>query len=39
METSGMKEFFIVAFGFIAICLLVIVPLEYALTGRIWLGS
>jgi len=39
METSGMKEFFIVLAGFIAICLLVVLPLEYALTGRIWLGG
>ena len=39
METSGMKEFFIVAFGFIALCLLITLPLEYVFTGRIWLGS
>ena len=39
METRGMKEFFIVGFGFLAICLLVMLPLEYALTGRIWLGG
>ena len=39
METSGMKEFFIVLATLIGICLLVVLPLEYALTGRIWLGG
>jgi hypothetical protein len=39
METSGMKEFLIVAVGFLVLCLLIVLPLEYALTGEIWLGG